>query len=142
MYYYDDELIRTTDVSLISGLGKHPIRVILDLSIDTLFTHAPGAGGNTVFPGYFQVNYLKIWQQKTTCGTAEVFCGTAFNNNTYNHAVKKSISLGGSGCTASSINTSDNVAFWATDYVIIGEGTTVTPNGSGVFSAEITLCPN
>jgi hypothetical protein len=116
--------------------------IIFDISIDARVGYGPGTSGNTIFPNYFQIDYLKIWQQKTSCDTVESFCASAFNHSTYTYAVKKSISIGGSGCTTSTINTSDNVSLWATDYILIDQGTVINPNGSGSYSADITLCPN
>jgi len=55
--------------------------------------------------------------------------------------VKKSVAIGGGGCTPN-IYTSDNPAFWATDFVELKEGTTITANGSGSFLAYVTPCPD
>lgn len=95
--------------------------------------------GTTVFPAYYQINYLKIWQLIPDCNANPTFCSN-FNAGTYVSKVKQSISIGGSGCS-DNINTSGNINFWATDFVLLDEGTTITDNGSGSFMAATTQCP-
>lgn len=138
-FYFDDVPIK---VMYDPKYTPHnPMYTIINFAIDN--TDKPNTGGQvTTFPAYFKINHFKIWQLQAACGTVETFCGTAFNSGTYTYAVKKSISIGGSGCTSSTINTSSNVGLWATDYILLGEGTTINGNGSGSFIADITQCPN
>lgn len=93
---------------------------------------------NTVFPAYYDIDYIKIYQLKTDCNSNFTICN--FNPNTYDYKVKKSISIGGSGCT-SNISTNHTVALRATDGIEFKEGTTITANGSGWFFADVIPCP-
>jgi beta-glucanase (GH16 family) len=116
--------------------------VILQLDIDNRgANYSPDP--TTPFPAYMLINYFNAYQLLPDCNTDEIFWGIAFDPLTYNYAVKKTVSFGGTACTApSTINTSSNVSLWATDYILLDEGTTINDNGSGSFMAKITKCPN
>lgn len=138
-WYYDDVAIKTvTDPTY---TPDHAIATVINFAIDRYYQPNP----STVFPAYFEIDYLNIYQLNSSggipkdCSIVENIC--SFNAVTYSYQVKKSISIGGSGCT-SGINTTDNVSLWATDYVLLNEGTTITSGGSGSFTANTTNCPN
>jgi beta-glucanase (GH16 family) len=114
-----------------------PCGIIIALGLDPSLIWRPD--GSTPFPSYMLINWFNAWQLLPDCNTPVSFCGN-FNPATYVSKVKQSITIGGSGCS-DNINTSSNINFWATDYVLLDEGTTITDNGSGSFMARVTLCP-
>lgn len=135
-WFYDDQPLRTiTDTTYTPNHAMHTI-INFALFWNIVNNLSPG------FPKYFEINYINIWQLNTDCGSQESYCGN-FNATTYNASskVKQTITIGGSSCS-DNINTSDNVNFWATDYVLLDAGTIVTANGSGAFSINLTPCPN
>lgn len=115
---------------------NHQLQVIINLSVHC-YTCPPNV--NTPNPSYLLVNWFKLWQLQTDCTKVETLC--TYINGTYDRKVKKSVAIGGGSCTPN-INTSDNPAFWATDFVELKEGTTITANGSGSFLAYVTPCPD
>lgn len=133
-FYFDDIPVKTFYDSIYTP--SHLMPSIINFAIgppqDQWNNCEPNL--NSVFPRYYDVNYLKIYQLKTSCSQSDTIC--SFNPVTYNYRLKKSISIGGASCT-SNINTSSNVALRATDYVLLSEGTTITANGSGYFLADV-----
>lgn len=135
-WYFNDVPVRTIIDPVYTP--DHAMSTIINFAIDPY--NPPDI--YTFFPANFEINYLKIWQLQADCNTSVSFCSN-FNATSWNSIskVKKTITIGGAGCT-DNISTSSNVNFWATDYILISEGTTITDNGSGSFSAIITNCPN
>jgi len=130
IFYFDDIPIKTYfDNNYTPVLPMHTI-----LSFGLRDNPLPSQNN---FPAYVDIDYLKIYQLNTACSTVESIC--TFNPTIYNYALKKSISIAGGSCT-SNINTSSNVALRATDYVLLGDGTTITANGSGYFLADVIPC--
>lgn len=130
-FYCDDILVY--EIIDNTYTPKNPMAIALNFAIKSWGTLDP----NTVYPANFEINYLKINQLKNSCSTVENIC--LFDKNTYNYAIKKSITI--SGC-ANVINTSDNVNLWATDFIILDQGTEIVSNTTGVFSINITDCQN
>lgn len=133
-FYFDDQVVR--DVSDPVYTPRNALNTILALGIDPDQSRAPNA--STMFPAYLTADYMKVWQQVPDCSTPVTICG-AFPSS-YDHKVKKSITLEGSACSGT-INTSRQLALWATDFVVLDQGATINPDGSGQFSIEITNCP-
>jgi beta-glucanase (GH16 family) len=138
-WYFDNVPVKTIIDPIYTP--DHAINTIINFAVDPPNSWAPDP--LTVFPAYFEIDYLNIYQLNTptTLGCNDVINSCTFNPGTYVFQVKKSVSIGGSGCT-SSINTTNNIHFWATDFVLLDEGTTITSGGSDSFSASITSCPN
>ena len=136
-WYFDDVPVKIINDP--ANTPSYPLSTIINFAIDPPNWNAPISGA-TPFPARFEINYINVWQLQPDCNTNVSFCSN-FNAGTYISKVKKSITIGGSGCS-DNINTSSNVNFWATDYILITQGTTITANGSGSFPANITNCPN
>jgi beta-glucanase (GH16 family) len=137
-FYIDDVLVNTFSDSVYTP--HNLCGSLLDLAIEG-GANAPNS--STTFPAYAEFNYVKISQLTPGCSTAASFCSTEFNAGTYDYKVKQSITIGGSGCASpSTINTSSNIVLWATDFILLDEGTTINDNGSGSFTMNITECPN
>lgn len=130
-YFFDDSPVKVVEDNV--HTITHPLSTIINLAIDQWTT----PDNTTIFPAYFKINYLKISQLNTNCSTVENIC--IFNKTTYNYSVKKSINI--SGCN-NTIYTSDNVNFWATDFITLDVGTEIISDGFGTFCAYTTNCPN
>ncbi|MBL7895709.1 MAG: glycoside hydrolase family 16 protein [Bacteroidia bacterium] len=136
-YFFDDSPVFSVDNDP-AHVPSHSLSTIINFAIiPSNWLNPPDP--NTVFPAYFQVNYFNLWQLTPDCSTVENICN--FSAGSYTYAVKKSVTIGGSSCT-STINTGSNVSFWATDFVLLNEGTTINDNGSGSFLMRVTECPN
>ena len=136
-WYFDDIPVKIINDP--ANTPSYPLSTIINFAIDPPGSYVP-IPGVTPFPAWFEINYINVWQLQPDCSTNVSFCSN-FNAGSYISKVKKSITIGGTGCS-DNINTSSNINFWATDYILISEGTTITDNGSGSFSAVITNCPN
>lgn len=137
-WYFDDVPVKV--IIDPANTPSYPLSTIINFAISPPPPDDWGALPSTIFPAWFEINYINVWQLQPDCSTNVSFCSN-FNASTYVSKVKKSITIGGSSCS-DNINTSSNINFWATDYILINEGTTITDNGSGSFSAKITNCPN
>jgi len=129
-WFFDDKPVRR--VYDVSFTPTHSLTVLINFALQW-----PPSG---TLPAYFEINDFKLWQLNSDCNNAVNFCGN-FNASNYISKVKQAITIGGSGCV-DIIYTSDNVNFWATDYVLLNEGTTISDNGTGGFSMNVTGCPN
>ena len=78
--------------------------------------------------GYFDVNYFRYYQLE--CDNA-VINSCSYNFSTYNYKVKKSITIGGSGCS-NSLLAGDNVSLRATDFIEI-KGDFYVPVGAELY---------
>jgi beta-glucanase (GH16 family) len=139
-WYFDDMPVQTVIDPVYTA--SHAINTLINFAIPIPSWDHP-IPGVTVFPAYFDINYVKVWQLQGDCLNHSVFCSN-FNATTWNSGgsmVKQYITIGGSGCS-DNINTNSDVHFWATDFVLLDEGTTITSGSSGSFSAYITNCPN
>lgn len=135
-FYFDDVLIKT----IVDPI--HTPSMNLEVLLDFAITPASWKGApnqNTVFPAFFEINYLNIYKLQQNCSLVENIC--AFNPFTYSKTVKKSVTIAGAGCT-SSINLSDNITLRATDFVQLNEGALVSASTSGNFAIEVMPCPN
>ncbi|MCE3226073.1 MAG: endo-beta,3-glucanase [Bacteroidetes bacterium] len=130
-YFFDDNPIRVVEDAV--HVPSNPLSTIINFAVDP-WTQ-PDASTN--FPAYFKINYLNISQLKQDCSTNENIC--TFNKSTYNYAVKKSVTI--SGCS-NTIKTSDEVKFYATDYILLDSGLELQADGTGTFLAYMTQCPN
>ncbi len=139
-WYFNDVPVKIINDPV--NTPSHALKTIINFAVDPGWKPIP----STTFPAWFEINYLKIWQLQHDCSTTETFCSN-FNAATWNGGgsngskVKQSISIGGSGCS-DNINISSDVHFWATDYILLDVGTTITNDNSNSFSAIVTNCPN
>lgn len=117
-------------------LMNHSQQLIINNSAGSYQGCAPNS--STPAQSFVSVDWLKIWQLRTDCNSTTSICN--YNNNTYDRKVKKSITVGGNTCT-SIFNTSDTPSLWATDFILLDEGTTINPDGSGSFLVYTTPCP-
>ena len=117
----------------------HPITHDLELIFNFAIDPWTPPNQNTTFPAYFEIDYIKVWQLKTACSTSESIC--TFTKASYDQKVKKDITIGGTSCNTS-MNTSDAVAFWAKDHIILDKNCTINANGSGYICFNTYNCSN
>jgi len=89
----------------------------------------------TIFPYEFKIDYIKVWQLKQYCDSAINLC--SFDAFSYDYALYKQISLGGSGCTPT-IQSGSDITLRATDGILLDYGFTVALGAE--FYAETTPC--
>ncbi|MCD6066278.1 MAG: hypothetical protein K0S33_1104 [Bacteroidetes bacterium] len=89
----------------------------------------------TVFPFTYEVDYVRCWQYKQHCDSILPICN--FNYSSFDPAVYKQITAGGTGCN-STIPATKNVSFRANDFVLLQEGFEVGNNA--MFLGAVTSC--
>ncbi len=132
-YYIDDMAVHSMNDQ--NNTPSHAMSLILNFAIDPWTP----PNNSTIFPNYFEIDYIKIYQLKTDCSKVESLC--TFVKSQYALNVKKAITFGGTGCNTT-INTSDGVAFWAKDFILLDKNTTISNNGSGYISFNTFNCSN
>ncbi|MDR0438349.1 MAG: glycoside hydrolase family 16 protein [Bacteroidales bacterium] len=132
IYFVDGKPIRILGNDNIGNSNNHiadPVRVILNLAIQKEEDH-PFPPTSPRFEEYMYVDYVKVYQLNYGC--REVVNEIDFN--TYNYAVKKSISLSG----ATTIPQGGNITLKASDFIELKNGFEV-PLGTEL-SLEIHSC--
>ncbi len=132
-YYIDNSTVHIKQEPVNSP--SHDLELIFNFAIDPWTL----PNQNTTFPAYFEIDYIKVWQLKTACSTSESIC--TFTKASYDQKVKKDITFGGTSCNTS-MNTSDAVAFWAKDHIILDKNCTINANGSGYICFNTYNCSN
>jgi beta-glucanase (GH16 family) len=108
-----------------------PVRIILNLGINSDSGYQPN--NTTPFPAKMEIDYVRIYKLK--CDNNTVITQIP-NFNTYNYAVKKSISLGSNTV----IPSNSNIILRATDFIELRDGFEL-PLGSELY-LDITPCEN
>ena len=125
VWYVDGNVIRTTTNHLIID----PIRIILNLSIQPESKYHPPT--SPTFKEYMYVDYVKVYNLK--CDKLTVV-NEISNFNTYNYAVKKSISLSGT----TTIPKNSNITLRATDFIELKAGFFIDTNRE--LYLDVTPC--
>lgn len=121
IWYIDDRIVR---VSPNIGLD-HIEQIIFNVAISNYTAVSP----STVFPSAMYVDYVKLYNTRNECSTIINTC--SFNFATYTESVKKSITIGGSGC-ANSVPVNTSQFLRATDGITINGDFTV-PLGAALY---------
>jgi len=132
-WFLDDSVVYAE--SNIDSTPSNAMEIYLNFAIDPW---NPPNGGS-VFPKYYETNWIKVHQLKRACDVDTAPC--PYNHATYDRKIKKSISLGGAGCS-SSLSTQDQISLWATDYILLSDSVTLNQSGTGFISLNISACPN
>lgn len=127
-FYFDDKLVRTTDVEYASKLI--PMNIFVDINIPAK-NFVKDFASNSLFPYTYNVDYVKVYKLKMECSTEINQANLDFTN--FNYSVKKSITISNSSVPANS-----KVTLRATDFILINGEFTV-PLGSE-FAAVPTPC--
>ena len=108
-------------------VANHSLRLVANLG----FRGRPNT--YPTFPGYMEIDWIKVYSLNVDDSSSDVnIC--QFNPSTFNYSVKKSITIGGSGCS-SSLSQNDNVTLRAVDFILINGDFTVPLN------SELTILP-
>ena len=134
-FYYDGSLFRTSNVAGIFPNKLNEMHMIIDINHPTLGFDVLVDTVNTIFPFEYTIDYVRCWQYKQYCDSVLNQCN--FNSATFDPALYKQISVGGSGCNAS-IPSGKNISFRANDFVLLQEGFEVQVGAE--FLGEITPC--
>jgi len=109
VWYLDNKAIRTT----VNHLIVDPVRIILNLAIQSQSYYLPPT--SPTFKEYMYVDYVKVYSLKCDKNTVVTQIP---NFNTYNYAVKKSISLS----NTTTIPANSNITLRATDFIELKAG--------------------
>ncbi|MDP2386906.1 MAG: glycoside hydrolase family 16 protein [Bacteroidota bacterium] len=129
-FYLDDTFIRAS----VNDTNQYlqPMAMFIENTIPLFFSCSGVDSTNTTFPITYEIDYVKAWQPKLVCDSNKVYCNTT--QSTFNSKHYQSLTLGGSGCSATfnnGINTAKGV-----DYVLLQEGFEVGSNMSMLISTE------
>ena len=123
-WYVDRKIVRQVANNM-DGIGiQNPMGIIINVSLSGATT-GNIINSTTIFPNYMYVDQCNVYQLKCDKNTV---VNEITNYNTFNYAVKKSISLSG----VSSLTLGQNVFLRATDYIELKDGFTI-PNGAELY---------
>jgi hypothetical protein len=111
-----------------------------DWNGEDVFGNPPVHGNKapTRWPQYFEIEYLRYYKLTADCSTNATICVPA----DYDRKVKQTI-VTNSACTPTynPSTAAGSYTLRATDYVLIDEGITIDPTGTGYFMIETMACP-
>jgi hypothetical protein len=87
---------------------------------------------STNFPITYEIDYVKVYQPKMACDTNKTYCNVSAS--TFNSKLYKTLTIGGSGCTATFNNGTATAE--ATDYVLLDDGFEVGTNMTMLINVE------
>jgi beta-glucanase (GH16 family) len=144
-FYFDDKPVRVVPNSLVPT-PQHALNVSFGCGINPIYDpslpkHKMPAGGANYIIDYF--NYYTL---NTDCQNVLTISNpsTDYYNPSPPHkarAVEQSITTTTVGSQSPTFNLSDNCTLRATNYIILGAGTTINATGTGHFAAIVTPCP-
>lgn len=95
-----------------------PMPMYIENGVPPLNFCIPIDSVNTPFPVTYEIDYVKVYQPKLDCANDASFCNTT--HATFNYKIYKSLTIGGSGCSATFNNGNSHLA--GTDFVLLQEG--------------------
>lgn len=123
IYYLDNQQIQITDYPLVKNLIE--MNIILDINLPT---NSQMPGPSTVFPFKLMVDYVKVYKLKLDCSNSVM--PADFNYSTFDHTVKKSITL---GQQTGQMQPGQSIALRARDFVQMVDGFEV-PIGADFYA--------
>ncbi|UPT67787.1 MAG: glycoside hydrolase family 16 protein [Sphingobacteriales bacterium JAD_PAG50586_3] len=138
-YYLDRKLIKTNYKQWAENLD--PMQIILDIN-------APKGGKDAImlldnpiiqYPYRYDIDYVRIYQPISNCGTIDkTYCTSTYPSTLDGATVQKSITFGGTGCSASYPDIINS--FYANDYILINENTTLGGGSTSELFLEVHSC--
>lgn len=129
-WYFDRQKVKE-DTNNYDGIGiQHPMSLILNTALFPPNWPQPTVSETTIFPNYMYIDQINGYL--LNCKDKNLVVNEIYDFNTYNYAIKKSISLSGS----TSLPNNSNISLYATDFIYLGAGFYV-PLGT-TFSAGIS----
>lgn len=123
IYYLDNQQIQITDYPLVKNLIE--MNIILDINLPT---NGEMPLPSTIFPFKLLVDYVKVYKLQFDCSTSVI--PLDFNYATFDHKVKKSITL---GQQAGQMQQGQSIALRAKDFVLMTDGFEV-PIGADFYA--------
>jgi len=119
-FFLDSSLVRRVQHSALKNLIEMPM-IVENGVPGTNFCQNDGIldSVNTNFPVTYEIDYVKVWQPKCECSINKNYCSVT--ESTYVSKIYKSLTLGGTGCSAT-FNNKSNITAEANDYVLLQEG--------------------
>lgn len=139
-FYFDGQKIREKVIPNIKADSLVRMPIIVDINASTFGWCEPFDSVNTVFPYIYEIDYVRVWQQKEACDTIKTFCSN-LNPNTYKSKIYSSVSIGGAGCNDSISNTSD-MAILGANYVEVKEGFSIDANSKVLLNVQPCISPS
>ena len=123
--YVDNIQINKT---FLGGTGMYPLNWIIGPGTGA-YQFSDSIGPNTLLPFFMDVDYVRTYTLNMDCANVVNTC--SFNFLSHDNKVKKSITIGGTGCsnTMPTSGSGSNVALRATDFIEI-KGEFTVPVGS------------
>lgn len=129
-FYFDGQKIRSLTNQNIKPDSLVKMNMIVDVNfqlfaqgwceiVDTI---------NTVFPYTYEIDYVKVWQQKEACDTTKTFCSN-LNPSTYKSKIYSSVTIGGSGCN-DPISNNSTMAILGNNYIELKDGFSIDANST------------
>jgi hypothetical protein len=87
---------------------------------------------SSTLPFTMEIDYVKTWQPKLACDTNKVYCNVTQAN--FNSKIYKSLTIGGSGCSATFNN--GKASAEGNDYVLLQDGFEVGSNMEMLIQTE------
>ncbi|MGZ3932070.1 MAG: glycoside hydrolase family 16 protein [Bacteroidia bacterium] len=140
-FYFDGAKVNQLINSNIKVDSLDVMPLIIDLNTTFLggYNWCDTIGVNSTLPYTYEVDYVKVWQQKEACDTAKVFC-SSLNPSTYKSKIYNYVSVGGSGCNDPITNTS-NMAILGSNYVELKDGFSLDANSKVILNTEPCISP-
>jgi beta-glucanase (GH16 family) len=157
IFYFDD--VPTFSVYDTSGhnIPQHNVTLLINMCIDPRAAYLPADWSGTAlrdefgnvihgnmtptkWPQYLESQYFRYY--KLDAGDCSTVLNNLCNPSGYNRKIKKSITTDAT-CTPTfnPSTASGSYTLRATDFILINEGTSINPSGSGFFGIEILDCP-
>ncbi len=132
-WYIDRQAVRQKTNNM-DGIGiQNPMQIIINNELAGDWMTDNPINSTTIFPNYMYVEQANVYKLKYEC---DAIVNEILNYNTFNYAVKKSISLS----SQSSLYSGENVSLRATDFIELNAGFEV-PIGAELY-LDINPCEN
>lgn len=131
-FYLDGIYFRTCTLMKQDSLISMPM--IVDIGTGFNQFCEPVDTANTVFPYETEIDYIRVYQQRSDCNTSKSYCG---NISTHDYKTYKDITIDGSSCS-DLVNNKANESYTANDYLLLDQGFEIGNNYTGRF--EVIKC--
>ena len=130
-WYIDRQMVRQEPNNMDDVGIQNPMQIIINTELAGDWMTDNPIDSTTIFPNYMYVDQANVYKLKYEC---DAIVNEILNYNTFNYAVKKSISLS----SVSSLFSGENVSLRATDFIELESGFEV-PEGAELY-LDINPC--
>lgn len=150
-WFFDDVKVASLYDPTGAKIPRYSLGLLINFCVDPQFAYLPNNWNGTNIPNphrnktptnwpqYLEIEYVRYFKLSAECSSD---LSNLCSPSGYNRKIKKSITTDAS-CTPT-FNPSTAAGSYtlrATDYILINEGTTINPSGTGYFTIEPTPCP-